>query len=169
MKPLYKALLVTLTIAILRMVYNQFQVDRIQQDIDQSTKVIDSRSKTIQKATIEKERAEKLLKLSQDYKKRLSELGDVQTPPTVSEPTAEWQSQQLQAPTDTTKDEARTPWYAKCIVGDVITIKDVFYEDYALVVDWEKFAGYKWFYTNSQEDCLIFKDIEDMINQLGTE
>ena len=69
MKPLYKALLVTLTIAILRMVYNQFQVDRIQQDIDQSTKVIDSRSKTIQKATIEKERAEKLLKLSQDYKK----------------------------------------------------------------------------------------------------
>lgn len=60
-----------------------------------------------------------------------------------------------------------TKWFARCIDNsDTMTEKRVNYEDYSINESCDKFAWFRWCYTNSKESCLIFSSIEDMNKQL---
>lgn len=158
MKNIYKLLLIILVATALVIWYNQIMIDKVQRDIDQSAILIEKRTKEIEKALIEKTRAERLLKLSQDYKKWLSELD---TTPSDTKYPLEWTGTQLQA----TSTIDKHPTNIACLEWTTINISEWYREDFIEIKDCWAFSDYwiKWCYQDSKHiPCLLNNDLTEL-------
>ena len=165
-----QAIKIILILMILGWLYYRYsttdnKLSQINSDIAKNDSIVRKQESIIAEATKQKERAEKIIEVSQTYLNWMAEInGEVQTTtPTEKQAILSWE-QQPQAPSDT----IRTLTNIACLQDWTVNITEWYREDYNKIDDCWSFQqfGIKWCYRSAWVDCLLNDDLNDLTKLL---
>lgn len=162
-----QAIKIILVLMILGWLYYRYsttdnKLSQINSDIAKNDSIVRKQESIIAEATKQKERAEKIKHISEQYLQGMAEInGEVQTTtPTEKQAWLSWE-QKTQAPSTI----AKHPTNIACLEWTTINISEWYREDFIEIKDCWAFSDYwiKWCYQDSKHiPCLLNNDLTEL-------